>query len=553
MNAVPSPESLSQVVPTIDCSPLSSKQPRMYSIYNVLTSQHPDEFVPVRCNEQTVTRLISYFEDVVAEQKLDALVLEGRCLDGDSNRANERALNLVDSSKLYIFSCDSTCNTRTWTPVASPNLTLLEERDFHSIESGPFVLVMDPSFAALLASNVVPDGESGHLKTYEMIWTFDSNIVFTALEYLMARIGAQRPTELLKLESTLSKFTPRGSSLQMALAFTIKLTLLMQRQNELEMATSRISSQISSTLELDQILRTAVTEVGRALKARRAAVVLWDGATGKPESIEVYDRAAAQELQESNSTGDDTDDTDASHPGSLQVPITYRQSVIGELHVEDDTPGRNWEPEEMLMVGTVSDQLAVAISHARLFKRIQTQAMTDELTGLYNHRHFQEQLDRETKLADRNNTQVSLILLDLDRLKRINDTHGHRSGDAALRHVAKTMQQTVRDSDISARYGGEEFVIILPQCGGEDALQVAERLREAIASTPVPMIGQVTASIGVATYPAMAKNKEELLEMADRAMYLAKAAGRNRVRTLMHRTYTNVNSSKALAEPEMVK
>ncbi|HKP10611.1 MAG TPA: GGDEF domain-containing protein, partial [Blastocatellia bacterium] len=159
---------------------------------------------------------------------------------------------------------------------------------------------------------------------------------------------------------------------------------------------------------------------------------------------------------------------------------------------------------------------------------------TDSLTGLFNYRYFHERLDREIKAADRNNASLSLILLDLDHLKRINDTHGHRAGDAALRHVASILQATVRDIDVCARYGGEEFVIILPQCERDAAFQVAERVREAIALKSAPRVGAVTASIGLATYPAPARTKEELIEMADRAMYLAKDAGRNRVRMLRH-------------------
>jgi len=228
-------------------------------------------------------------------------------------------------------------------------------------------------------------------------------------------------------------------------------------------------------------------------------------------------------------------------PGTLEVPISYRNTVIGVLVIEDDRNSRNWEDEELLMVKTVSDQLSVAISHARLFRQVQTQAMTDALTGLFNHGYFQERLDRETKLADRNNDQVSLILLDLDHLKHINDTHGHRTGDAALCHVASIMKATVREVDVCARYGGEEFVVILPQCDRASAIEVAERLRQSISSRPFGIAEQVTASIGVATYPSGAKNKEELIEMADRAMYLAKAAGRNRVRTLAHRSYSGVD------------
>ena len=356
--------------------------------------------------------------------------------------------------------------------------------------------------------------------------------------------------------------------------------MLMQRQNELEMATNRISSAISSTLELEPILQSAVEEVGRALKARRAALVLWREGTNMPEGMSIYERPedpqpdtsgtgmhlnlplkgttnglkreATLELRDAGSANSEQapetslpagapaaeSDGRLGTPGALEVPISYRNTVIGSLLIEDDTASRNWEDEEVLMVKTVCDQLSVAISHLRLFRQIETQAMTDALTGLFNHGYFQNRLDRETKLADRNNEQVSLILLDLDHLKRINDTHGHRSGDGTLCHVAKLMKAAVRDVDVCARYGGEEFVVILPQCDRENAMKVAERLRESIASTPVDKVGQVTASIGVATYPTGANNKEELVEMADRAMYLAKAAGRNRVRTLAHRTYT---------------
>jgi diguanylate cyclase (GGDEF)-like protein len=420
----------------------------------------------------------------------------------------------------------------------------------------------------------------------------------------------------------------------MALTFTTKLAKLMQRQNELEMAINSISSAISSTLEIEPILQSAVEEVGRAMRVRRAAIDLWTDQFEVTESLSVYEREGPQQPGQKTdlapraqtpsvvephlddpagqtqppddeqrnrdgraerlaitSPGDywDADHADtlspppvpeividlseadrfptlsggrqkpdwaeprasarthgpapagAVIPGELRAPITYRDEQIGLLIVEDDTPGRTWESEEVLMVKTVSDQLAVAIMHARLFKQVQNQAMTDSLTSLYNHGAFKERLDREIKLAERNGERVSLILLDLDHLKRINDTFGHRAGDECLIHVSEVMRQTVREVDICARYGGEEFVVILPQCSREDAISVAERLREAISSSPVKRLGQrvdqVTASVGVSTYPSPAKTADELIEMADRAMYLAKAAGRNRVRTLSFRAY----------------
>ena len=552
----------------------------MHSLYYVLTDQHREEFAPMRGNHQTVSRLVRYFEDVVIENKLSALVIEARCLSGDPTRESRRLEKLVAASRrVYLFSGNSECAMRTWAPQPSFKLMNVEESDHHSIETGPFILVMEPRFCGLLASCIVPDERNSDKASYEMVWTFDPNVVFTAVEYLMARMNAQRPEERERFEALLNACTPRSSSLRLALTFTTKVTMLMQRQNELEMATNRISSAISSTLELEPILQSAVEEVGRALNARTAAVVLWQEGTNLPESMSIYERPedldddnspdAGTLAAQSESAGNDqktnhptawtsehattgplpgssrelAKEDEQKHPvasGSLEVPISYRNTVIGMLVIEDDVASRNWEDEEMLMVKTVCDQLSVAISHARLFQQVQMQAMTDALTGLYNHRYFQERLERETKLADRNNEQVSLILLDLDHLKHINDSHGHRSGDAALCHVASMMRSAVREVDISARYGGEEFVVILPKCNRESAIDVAERLRESIASTPVERMGQVTASIGVATYPSGAKNKEELIEMADRAMYLAKAAGRNRVRTIAHRSYGGV-------------
>lgn len=564
----------------------------MNSLYYVLLDQHREEFSPVRCNEQTASRLVRYFEDIVTENKISALVVEGRCLNGDLLRETGRLARLVTSSRrTYLFSCNSGCSERTWDPRPSSKLTDLDEGDRHTIETGPFILVMEPRFCGLLASSRVTDDRT-RMNGYEVIWTFDSNVVFTAIEYLMARINVQKPQERKRFETLVNSCTPRSSSLKLALAFTTKVTMLMQRQTELEMATNRISSAISSTLELEAVLQSAVEEVGRALNARRAAVVLWQEGTNMPEGMSVYespessdaasnnddipvehplesaastdesvDKSANENANENMDTidavtlfGDSRDDAAQkaapensdgrlNTAGTLEVPISYRNTVIGVLVIEDDRNSRNWEDEELLMVKTVSDQLSVAISHARLFQKVQTQAMTDALTGLYNHGYFQERLDRETKLADRNNDQVSLILLDLDHLKRINDTHGHRSGDAALCHVASIMQSTVREVDVCARYGGEEFVVILPQCDRESAIEVAERLRQSIASSPLNRSEPITASIGVATYPSGAKNKEELIEMADRAMYLAKAAGRNRVRTLAHRSYSSVDVS----------
>src|SRR6185369_5214892 len=356
----------------------------MNSLYYVLLDQHREEFSPVRCNAQTASRLVRYFEDIVTENKIPALVIEGRCLNGDLLRETARLSSLVASSRRsYLFCCNSGCTDRTWDPRPTFKLTELDEGDRHTVETGPFILVMEPRFCGLLASSRVADDRT-RTNSYEVIWTFDLNVVFTAIEYLMARINVQKPEERERFETLVNSCTPRSTSLKLALAFTTKVTMLMQRQTELEMATNRISSAISSTLELEAVLQSAVEEVGRALNARRAAVVLWQEGTNMPEGMSVYERpespyatgrddtpvipaAENSDHPAKSSIGRPYSSLDNSHkaaaldygdrltmPGTLEVPISYRNTVIGVLVIEDDRNSRNWEDEELLMVKTVS-------------------------------------------------------------------------------------------------------------------------------------------------------------------------------------------------------
>ncbi|HEX8118439.1 MAG TPA: sensor domain-containing diguanylate cyclase, partial [Pyrinomonadaceae bacterium] len=211
------------------------------------------------------------------------------------------------------------------------------------------------------------------------------------------------------------------------------------------------------------------------------------------------------------------------------VPVIYHDRTMGVLMVTSDDPQRLWQENEVMLLRTVADQVAVAVNHARLFEQMQHQALTDALTGCFNRRFFEIQLERDLHLATRMRQPVSLILLDIDHFKRVNDTHGHDAGDAALRILAGALREEVRGVDTAARYGGEEFAIILPQAGHEGARVVAERLRSRIERTEVPGVGCITASLGVATFPNDASSRELLVTSADRALFLAKRTGRNRV------------------------
>jgi diguanylate cyclase len=151
-------------------------------------------------------------------------------------------------------------------------------------------------------------------------------------------------------------------------------------------------------------------------------------------------------------------------------------------------------------------------------------AGSDALTGLPNRRHFEETLDRELARSLRTDQPVSLLMLDIDHFKKVNDTHGHQAGDAVLRAVGRGLSETMRTSDVVARYGGEEFAIVMPDAQTEDAVVVADRIRRALTTLDVP----VTVSIGVATYLRHADDASALIEAADQALYESKRSGRDR-------------------------
>jgi two-component system, cell cycle response regulator len=184
----------------------------------------------------------------------------------------------------------------------------------------------------------------------------------------------------------------------------------------------------------------------------------------------------------------------------------------------------------LYLTGKDRERMARELEHA--LAEQERLAVTDGLTGLHNRRFFDELLTLETERATRHHSEVSLLVVDLDRFKQINDTYGHPAGDAVLVEAAARIRDTVRSSDVVARYGGEEFAVILSATGDELALATAERIRQAIASRRISAGGHsvaLTASIGVASMPLRATTKEELLRFADRALYRAKRLGRNQV------------------------
>jgi diguanylate cyclase (GGDEF)-like protein len=219
-------------------------------------------------------------------------------------------------------------------------------------------------------------------------------------------------------------------------------------------------------------------------------------------------------------------------PGRLCIPLVTHDELLGMLHLEGLATGPEQDEQERLAV-TVAEQFALALGNARLRESLRRQSVLDPLTGLFNRRHFDAALKRELARARRKNVPVSLVLVDIDHFKSVNDDYGHAVGDAVLRTIAQQLRQGIREGDVACRYGGEEMVLLLPECSAADACVRAEAIRGALEdATPNPEgegPERITASFGVASYPVHAQDAESLFWATDKALYRAKQAGRNRV------------------------
>lgn len=224
---------------------------------------------------------------------------------------------------------------------------------------------------------------------------------------------------------------------------------------------------------------------------------------------------------------------EAEHPlGSLAiVPLRGIDGVIGALVMESEAPIRI-SPTDAKNLRLLGVMAARALETVWEIEEINRRARTDALTGLANRQQFEERLSRIVMETNRFGGSCTLVVVDIDRFKHVNDTYGHQVGDEVLRRVAGALQQEVRNVDLCARYGGEEMALLLPQTDLSGGCQLAERLRVAVGGRPFLIGGRdiaVTISLGVAAYPEGARDRDELFTAADRALYGAKRGGRNLV------------------------
>ena len=346
---------------------------------------------------------------------------------------------------------------------------------------------------------------------------------------------------------------------QVALAVTnARLYQSERKSRTLAEALSEVSLALASSLKLGELLDLILAQIGRVVPYDSASVILVEDGVGRVARHRGFERFGTAEqatnycfdiqstpsLKQMAETHQPYLIPDVSaDPGwlvtpasqhirsSLGTPLVVRDRLLGFITLDNVQKGF-YTNEHAHNLGIFARHAAVAVMNAMTYGEVEQASITDFLTGAYNHRYFYQQLQVELERATRSSYPLSLLMIDLDLFKNVNDQHGHLCGDQVLRLVAGRFKTALRATDLLARYGGEEFTVILPGTPLSGGIQVAERVRTVISEQPV-VVGRlsipITVSVGVAVFPDDAQQGTELVSQADKAMYLAKAGGRNRV------------------------
>lgn len=335
----------------------------------------------------------------------------------------------------------------------------------------------------------------------------------------------------------------------------------MQRTVEQLAAFNEMAKALTSTLELREVLNLVMQKVSSLLRPRNWSLLLQDERTGKlyfeivvgegadalkrlqlspTEGIAgtVFSSGKARRVADVRADPDFAprfDEASAFHTRSvLAVPLIARERVLGLIELVNGPEDPPFSDDDLTVLTAIADYAAIAIENARNYQRVQELTITDEHTGVYNVRHLRAQLDIELKRSQRFHHPMSLVFLDLDRFKSINDTHGHLMGSAALKEVGELLASLSRQPlDQVYRYGGDEFALLLVETGTDGALTIAQRILEAFRGHRFLQAHgldvRLTCSLGVACFPDHARRALDLVRAADFAMYAAKARGRDDV------------------------
>jgi diguanylate cyclase (GGDEF)-like protein len=317
---------------------------------------------------------------------------------------------------------------------------------------------------------------------------------------------------------------------------------------------------LTSSLQLDQVLRTIMEKINEVLRPDTWSLLLMDAeknelffqiATGKGaealkdvrikvgQGIAGWVAQSGEPVVVADTTKDSRffsqvdEKTKFETRSVVAVPVRFREQCLGVIELINCIGPEGFSQRDLALLEALADYAAIAIENARHVQRIHELTITDDCTALYNARHLNFMLDTEIYRSHRYAFEFSLIFIDLDHFKHINDTYGHLMGSKLLSEIGTAIKEKCRMIDLAFRYGGDEFVVLLPQTSKENAVGVAHRLHKLIRETVwlrEPGINtHITASVGVASYPTDSRTKAELLHLADEAMYSVKNSTRDSV------------------------
>ncbi len=314
---------------------------------------------------------------------------------------------------------------------------------------------------------------------------------------------------------------------------------------------SEIGKTITSSLNLKEVLQRVMREMERLLKPDNWSLLLLDEkrkelrfeiAVGKKlekyreQKLRIDEGLAGRVAREGKPIIVEEIDSESTSGKRMSkryiacIPLKTRGRCLGVIELVNTDKG-SFSDDEIVLLTTIADYTAIAIENAMLFKRVEELTITDDLTQLYNSRYMHKYMDYEIERCKRYGCSLSMIFMDIDYFKEINDRYGHICGSKLLFEFARVLKENTRSIDVPCRYGGDEFVILMPETPKDNALIVAEKLREIINHTEFlseeGINCHVTASMGVASFPEDAKNKLELIHLADKAMYSIKNTSKN--------------------------
>lgn len=425
-----------------------------------------------------------------------------------------------------------------------------DERLFQAAK-GETSIVLKPIQKEEHQVSTVEKQESGVLELFTMIYHED--VLGVLLIGQPLRHAAQR--------REVAAFCREGA-LQLEI---VRLNMELERRSAIFSALKRMAERVH-VLQPEETYRSILSHSSELLGAERASLLLYDEETKELEvkaasgprakeaslmKLQLGEGVAGKVFEEgrplvSNDIRKEgffnAPERSYKTASFISYPLIIGERKIGVLNLTDRTDGGDYDDKDLKMIESIAPHIALAIDRAEWQEKaneFELMSITDPLTGLLNRRYLEERIEEEVIRSQRNNLQMSFLMIDIDDFKYYNDNNGHQAGDRALEITARCLKTVLRADDVAARYGGEEFSILLPQTSIEEAELIAERIRQKIEMELYPFgekqpLGKLTVSIGVAAYSTALNNTSAIIGAADRALYLAKREHKNTVRILEH-------------------